>query len=58
MYSSSSSDMEDQIVMTLSGVMEEAMSIFVAEEAGIHEGCASFSIRESLILLSETINVE
>jgi hypothetical protein len=44
--------------MTLSGVMEEAMSIFVAEEAGIHEGCTSFSIRESLILLSETINVE
>jgi hypothetical protein len=32
--SSSSSDMEDQITMALSGIMEEAMSILIGEEAG------------------------
>jgi hypothetical protein len=50
--------MEDQIAMTLSGIMEEVISIFTAEETGVHEGCASFSTREALIILSETINIE
>jgi hypothetical protein len=33
MFSSNSSEMEDQIVMSFSGIIDEAMSVVQAEEA-------------------------
>jgi hypothetical protein len=32
MYSSNSSEMKDQLIMTFQGIMEEAMSMLQAEE--------------------------